>query len=657
MGKGQIVSGGTDGQYSVKLLYDRTKSQAALDQVNRWITMKEEQIDKYWYSNPEKLPALKLALESLKKWKAYYESIPEDPTVDAWCADLSEDLTGEVATVEINGEPDQVLVRPGYTDQAAFDMSRDGQLQHIKAMTPEQWFYNAAMAPGWKKWMPTYRVGEITKLDADKCDVLLDDATTEIINAGSQSINATMTHEDIDIEYMDCNGEAFEVGDRVVVEYRDRSPSGENKPVVIGFETEPKPCGQCVIISGRTPTEFVTILWDCSANDYSSNGYWMDNAGKKHKIAKTEYPFVSLISDGDPLAEWKARYECKGSLMYRIQTKAPEYPTEEDLTFDRLYDIVTSPSGLEFKAYHFHNGRKIVRNTPIAGSELFGTSNTREIISDREPSVDDETIIDHTEHFRVGGCVSGKWEPYNPSPIRNHMDGEWFDWYEDGQGVACDHRAWKWDIALYWVVKTRYVSIFTYTYVGFTYLYTDGNTWLSSGNSTTEIRYQFVPDIYCNGNNGYQQLEMSAGMVRQYVNAVYEVEAIYKKQGATNPLGTAFWEYRTYHEESRGTPAEPFKPMRAEGDCDIFSSVNYNMANDQYAVQVYVDRKYESNVFAQSAKREKPTSPFTAARNSKFEGYIKDFLSVLYGKIDGGSMPWNVNVSLSISGIWGKKQE
>lgn len=249
MGKGQIISGGTDGQYSVKLLYDRTKSQAALDQVNRWITAKEEQIDKYWDSNPEKLPALKLALESLKKWKAYYESIPEDPTVDAWCADLSEELTGEVATVEINGDPDQVLVRPGYTDQAAFDMSRDGQLQHIKAMTPEQWFYNAAMAPGWKKWMPTYRVGTITSLNGDTCSVSLDAATTEIVNAGDRSINASSSHSDVGIEYMECNGAAFEVGDRVVVEYRNRHKWEDETPVVIGFESEPKSCRDLMFIS------------------------------------------------------------------------------------------------------------------------------------------------------------------------------------------------------------------------------------------------------------------------------------------------------------------------------------------------------------------------------------------------------------------------
>ena len=274
MGKGQIVSGGTNGLYSVQLTYERTKVVAALDQVNRWITMKEEQIDKYWYSNPEKIPALKLALESLKKWKEFYESIPGDPTVEAWCADLTEDLTGRVGTAEINGDVDRILIRPGYAGSSAYDSERDGILQHIKAMSPEQWFYNAAMKPGWQKWMPTYRLGEITRLEGNKCDVLLDEAWTDVVNSEVISINEVRTHTDIDIEYMECNGAAFEVGDRVVVEYRNRHKWEDETPVVIGFESEPKACTSTLLfyIVVRNPSTYVYRIEKYCVEKMLNNG-------------------------------------------------------------------------------------------------------------------------------------------------------------------------------------------------------------------------------------------------------------------------------------------------------------------------------------------------------------------------------------------------
>jgi len=370
MGKGQIISVGTDGQYSVKLLYDRTKALSALDRVNRWITAKEEQIDKYYYSNPEKLPALKLALASLKKWKEYYESIPEDPTISTTCADYSEELNGDVGTIEVDGDIEKVIVKPGYSDNAAYSQSDDGQLQHIKAMTPEQWYYNAAMKPGWQKWMPTYRTGVVSNLSGDVCSVTMDAAQTEIYQASPADINQQGTLNNVPIYYMNCNGSAFRDGDNVVVKFIGRDWSN---PQVIGFADGPKPCDRNLIVvyarlfkkysyqSDIPIDEYDPIhdllrgeyyydyqvyeerspffVWDIETNDYAADDkkiYWMDWTDPdkiKHYLKKTDYPFTPTV-DGDILADWKDRTQQVILPIYQYELIG--LPAANQITHDRV---------------------------------------------------------------------------------------------------------------------------------------------------------------------------------------------------------------------------------------------------------------------------------------------------------------------------------
>ena len=49
-----------------------------------------------------------------------------------------------------------------------------------EVMTAAQAFWNAAVLPGWQRWMPTYRIGTISDIDydADTASVELDDATS-----------------------------------------------------------------------------------------------------------------------------------------------------------------------------------------------------------------------------------------------------------------------------------------------------------------------------------------------------------------------------------------------------------------------------------------------------------------------------------------------
>ncbi len=134
------------------------------------------------------------------------------------------------------GEPDTILIRPGYDDDAVYTQARDGQLQPPAISTAAQAFYNYALLPGWQKWKPTYRIGTITEIDGNNCTVQLDAA---ISVAQALDVNQAETLTGVTIDYMSCDGAAFEVGDRVVVQFTDQK---WDNPRVIGFEEEPQPC-------------------------------------------------------------------------------------------------------------------------------------------------------------------------------------------------------------------------------------------------------------------------------------------------------------------------------------------------------------------------------------------------------------------------------
>ena len=236
MGKGQIVSGGSGGEYQVKLLIDRrrisdeqfglTKRQADLTAT---LAGMDEGTDK------DKKTLQRTALEVRER--LIQGDVPPDPTVAAWCADLTEDLSGIVGTIEVPGERGTVLIQPGYDGNAAFDSDRDGQLQSSWAGTPESVFFNWALRPGWQKWKPTYRFGTITSITGDNCNVRL-------LNAQSSDqglpLNQTTTLSSVPIEYMNCNGDAFSKGDEVLVKFEGQDWSN---PKVIGFKDNPQPCG------------------------------------------------------------------------------------------------------------------------------------------------------------------------------------------------------------------------------------------------------------------------------------------------------------------------------------------------------------------------------------------------------------------------------
>jgi len=241
MGKGTIISGGTDGQYQVQKNYNRTAYDAELSKLTSQILAYTIKITE---TEDEKTKAvLKISKLSFEKRKQYLENnMPADETISAWCADLTEDLTGIVGTVEIPGETAFIQIQPGYESNAVYNIPRDGQLLPLVVATPAQAFYNLATMPGWQKWKPLFRYGTITAIDGDTASVAVEGITS---SQQSLVINQTDSLSDVAIEYMNCNGGAFEIDDEVLLKFEGQA---WDSPVIVGFKDNPKACDTRVVL-------------------------------------------------------------------------------------------------------------------------------------------------------------------------------------------------------------------------------------------------------------------------------------------------------------------------------------------------------------------------------------------------------------------------
>jgi len=175
----------------------------------------------------------------------------------AWCADLTTNLPVNriVATCEVPGDSSRVLVAPagrGWNPT-------DGYLRGRELSSPAQSFFNAAIFPGWQKFRPTYRTGTATDVDvtANAINVALDAATSTAQGLG---VNQNATLVGVPVQYMTCNAGAFEVGDRVLVQFVGQSWAN---PRVIGFADNPYSCTKFNVnytISGHGQIPNNTIL-------------------------------------------------------------------------------------------------------------------------------------------------------------------------------------------------------------------------------------------------------------------------------------------------------------------------------------------------------------------------------------------------------------
>lgn len=190
-----------------------------------------------------RLEVARLISEDLanRKRQNQLEQVPESKELTVWCADYSLHLSGEVGLIDVNDEGGQgALIQPGFDDTAAYDPGRDGALFPDIAQSGAQIYFNAAILPGVQKWKPRYRLGVITKLSGDACDVDLEPAKS---SAQGLDINASESLRQVPIKYMDCNGFAFEEGDSVMVRFT------KNGPLVVGFSESPRGCGMPRILA------------------------------------------------------------------------------------------------------------------------------------------------------------------------------------------------------------------------------------------------------------------------------------------------------------------------------------------------------------------------------------------------------------------------
>ena len=184
---------------------------------------------------------------SMRKRQNLLQQVPEGKEVDAWCADYSLELQGDVGLADINDEGGQgLLIRPGFDDAAIYSPTLDGALFPNLAQSSAQAYLNAALLPGVQRWRPNYRIGTIGGLLGDSCDVSLDEAKS---SAQGLNINSENNLTDVPIHYMDCNGAVFAAGDRVIVEMQGR---GWQEPRVIGFENNPRECGSAYLFNATS---------------------------------------------------------------------------------------------------------------------------------------------------------------------------------------------------------------------------------------------------------------------------------------------------------------------------------------------------------------------------------------------------------------------
>ncbi len=167
---------------------------------------------------------------------AYWNNVSGNETRQAWCTDLTEDaaIGTLVATMDIPGDSSLIVLAPGCRGW----QPSDGQFRARELCSPEQAFFNAAIAPGWAKFLPTYRWGTIMGLnyEADTATVSLATAT---MTGQALNVNQSNTLTNIPVVYMTCNARAFELGDRVVVQFVGQDWAAAR---VVGFVDNPRPC-------------------------------------------------------------------------------------------------------------------------------------------------------------------------------------------------------------------------------------------------------------------------------------------------------------------------------------------------------------------------------------------------------------------------------
>ncbi len=181
MGKAEIIADLGAGHYVINRVYaGRDALQSKIDAINNRIV----KLQNRYSSMPSNTEAeilekhiVKLQISSLQVQERYFQNgFPEDIEINAYCADYTEGLSGEVGTIDIPGEVSALVnIRPGYDETAGFDAERDGEFWPSIAVGPWTCFLNKCILPGWQKWYPLHRLAWIVSINTknDTCSVVI----------------------------------------------------------------------------------------------------------------------------------------------------------------------------------------------------------------------------------------------------------------------------------------------------------------------------------------------------------------------------------------------------------------------------------------------------------------------------------------------------
>lgn len=277
MGKAEIISEAGAGLYTVTVLHDTATADMMLARMAMVISFLDGTLAKT--TDPKEIATLKLRKAGIeKRIAAITEARNADFQTEAWCADFTNNLSGIVGTIEPGAEhKNGINIRPGYVDKSVFDKVRDGQATPFLTLPVADAMRNFAIMPAIQKWRPTYRYGVVSNVDKENstCSVNLDGCWSSIQNL---DVNHQTHFDDVLIEYMNCNGEAFENGDHVLVRWEPYKTTGQVK--VIGFRDHPKPCqgGPYVIVTALTDISDddlrAIVIWDTTLGDYARHDDW-----------------------------------------------------------------------------------------------------------------------------------------------------------------------------------------------------------------------------------------------------------------------------------------------------------------------------------------------------------------------------------------------
>jgi hypothetical protein len=181
MARATIIEDLGSGQYRIERKWSgRDQIQEKIDAYNEEITKLQATYDSMPQTTTDELfqkNIVKLQIASLQSKVTYLtNNFPVDKIVTAWCADYTENLSGDVGTIDIAGEyTADVNIRPGMISSNAYSGSRDGELYPAIALGPWTSLLNQMIYPGWQKFKPLHRYAIIIEgtidRDANTCAV------------------------------------------------------------------------------------------------------------------------------------------------------------------------------------------------------------------------------------------------------------------------------------------------------------------------------------------------------------------------------------------------------------------------------------------------------------------------------------------------------